>query len=164
MKYSGEIKSQINGHWQVGDWCVCEYKIQMVKEVALDGRVISISDGHFSHGGSDLRDRMFPLTLFTKNMSEEINDRYDKLYQTTKNASLNWPDIYRKFVDFHVDGCHKALFYEEQYEHARGKKREEIDKAFKDFYESIDKFSQPIIDLVNNLKDTEIDGLKIFRK
>jgi len=81
--------------YKVGDWVVCEFKVQQIKQISEDGRVTDVSDGYISHGGWSLNDRVFPLTLRSKIISEEFYDVYHKIHKLDDKykISLNFPDI-----------------------------------------------------------------------
>lgn len=150
-------KEQLKGHWEVGDWCVEDYKIKMVKEVKPDGAVRELSDGYCSCSFLDLRDRMFPLTLWTKTVTESVEHYYQDLYKKYEyRLNLNWPDLSRVFCDFHVEGC-KLCF----------KKFEtdiQCDRAFESFWAKIREFVEKVDIKCAELKNEEVDGIKLFRR
>jgi len=85
--------------WKVGDWCFCEFKLQIIKEVSEDGRVNSVSDGMFYMGGYDLNDRCFPLTFEGKQISDAFAYSYDNLRKELRNGRYNFPDFNRHAVE-----------------------------------------------------------------
>ena len=92
---SKEVKTM---KWKVGDWCFCEYKLQMIKEMSDDGRITSVSDGCFQMGAYDLSDKCFPLTLEGKNISDAFVRIYQRMYDQIKNGNYNFPDFHRYSV------------------------------------------------------------------
>jgi hypothetical protein len=89
--------------WKVGDWCFCEFKLKQVREIEDDGRVSEVSDGWCSHGSWDIRDRMIPLSLESKRISDSVAGVENRIREEERGSGLNWPDIHRKLVDLWVD-------------------------------------------------------------
>ena len=163
MKYNPQIQRQINGQWDVGDWCVCEYHIQQVKRVATNGNVQEISDGNFSHSSLDLRGSMFPLTIWTKTATDSLSNHYTKLNGLEKSNVLNWPDIHHKFVDFHVGLCHLGIANEETYSELNEKEKAKIDRVFQDKWDEILNFCNEIRSELEGLRNKDVAGVKLFR-
>jgi len=85
--------------WKVGDWCFCEYELKVVKEVEKDGRVSSVSTGYFMTGSHDMRDRMYPLTMSGRTISDSYQLSNKKLHDLKGTNSLNFPDIRRWYTN-----------------------------------------------------------------
>lgn len=133
--------------WKAGDWCFFEHKLAMVKEVAADGRVTEISDGYFSTGSFDLRDRMFPMDLRGKCISDEYRSQYDKLHKESRGVNLNFPDFHRWFVD----------------KWAKCMKRRNDDEVVKVSYEELNRFVRGILDAVSNQRKRSVMGVRLMR-
>lgn len=133
--------------WKQGDWCLCEHKLQQIKEVADDGRVTGVSDGQFRMGSWDLRDRCFPLTLRNKNISDSFQYYHDKLHKETHHLNLNFPEFHR----YTVDQWQKAI------NETDDDKCQQIIRSFGDWIDAV------INTTTNSLEAIEVGGISLFR-
>lgn len=119
----------------------------MVKEVAADGRVTQMSDGFFSTSSLDLRDRMFPMDLRGKCVSDEYQSQYDKLHKESRGVNLNFPDFHRWFVE----------------KWAECMERRHDDEVVKAAYEELNQFVRGILDDVSDQRERSVMGVRIVR-
>lgn len=133
--------------WKVGDWAFFEHKLAMVKRVDADGRVTEMSTGHFSTSSMDLRDRMFPMDLRGKCVSEEYQCQYDKLHKESRGLNLNFPDFHRWFVD----------------KWAECMERRHDDEVVKAAYEELNQFVRGILDAASDQRGRSVMGVGLFR-
>lgn len=127
------------------DWCFFEFKLVQVREVK-DGCVQSVVDGKFQHSGLDLSDRCYPMELSIKAISDSVAFYYDELHKI-KSLNLNYPDLNREYIRRWVELCDN--------------RKDEC--KMKRLWESLRNFHQGIIETVNQTKQTEIEGVQIFR-
>ena len=80
-----------------GDWVFCEYELRQVTRTDGD-RVTDTTTGMFSHGGYDLSDRCFPLSIETKLISEQYEYWSGQIHAKAAHG-VNHPDIHRWLVD-----------------------------------------------------------------
>lgn len=97
-KQSDSEVDNFSSPWKAGDWCFFEYKLAMVEAVDVDGRVTKINDGLFATFSFDLRDRMFPMDLRGKRISDEYQRQYNKLANGASCANRNFADLHRWFI------------------------------------------------------------------
>ena len=83
--------------WQVGDWCFCHFKLQMVKEMR-EGRIVTVSDGSFELGASDLTNDCFPLSLRGKQVTDAFDYHYRRLHTELNDGRYNFPDFNRHAI------------------------------------------------------------------
>ena len=81
--------------WKAGDWAVFDLKIVQIKEICENG-CCEVSDGMFATSGH-LLDRLRPLTLRNKAVTEYFDYWYEELRKINGNAGFNYPDISRHF-------------------------------------------------------------------
>lgn len=80
--------------WKAGDWAVFEQDIVQIKEIRDSG--CSVSDGSFETSGQ-LLDRLRPLTLRNKRITEWFAWHYRDLRKLRGERGFNYPDIARHF-------------------------------------------------------------------
>jgi hypothetical protein len=153
LYFNEAIERQLKGNWRVGDTCIHEYKVKVVKEVRPDGMVSNLSDGYIEGGGLDNRDEMFPITTWTLRLSQSIQYQ-DKELRELDRLNLNWPDIHRKFREFCIEGC--ALCFEdfESYE--------DCERRFEDFNVRLGDFTNKIKEKCAEIKNNTVHGVKVF--
>lgn len=81
--------------WKAGDWAVFEKEIVQIKEIREYG--CSVSDGSFETSGQ-LLDRLRPLTLRNKRITEWFAWHYRDLRKIRGERGFNYPDISRHFA------------------------------------------------------------------
>lgn len=128
-----------------GDWVYCEFKLQKIKEVAEDGCVKEVTTGYISHSSSDLRDRIFPLEIKVKLISENFSCISDRLHKL--RANLNYPDINRYLIQQWVEACEN---------------RDNTEKIEK-IYNTVNLFEEKIRDVVSEATDVRVHGVSIYR-
>jgi hypothetical protein len=133
--------------WLPGNWCFFEHRLCSVSQIEGDGRVTEVTDGFFSTVSLDLRDRMFPMDLRGKCVSDEYQSQYDKLHKESRGANLNFPDFHRWLVKHWVE-CMK---------------RRNDDEAVKAAYREVNNFVSSILTAVSEVKCREVNGMRIFR-
>jgi hypothetical protein len=126
-----------------GDWCFCEFNLQQIKEMKGDC-ITSVSDGYFSHGGSDLSDRCYPLEMKYKLISNEVNCWSRKIHEL--NDNLNYPDINRALIERWCDMCDNADDHEK----------------LQKLYNNLADFGNAIINKVRDTRSEYVDGVRIF--
>ena len=88
--------------WKEGDWCFCEFKLQLIKKTSIYSDAITVnevSDGHCSHSGSFLNDKCYPLDIMIKRISDIFLYYSDKLHaHDDVEFKRVFPDIYRELV------------------------------------------------------------------
>jgi len=134
--------------YKVGDWVFCEFKLQMIKSVHEDGSVTEVSDGYFSHGSGDLRDRIFPLSLRGKGISEEFHRTSKALHNIKGSNSLNYPDFNRFEIDLWVEAMQDV------------ENTERVSACFA----KLKKFEAGIIDAIEIASTVEILGVRLYRQ
>jgi hypothetical protein len=82
--------------WKVGDWAVFEREIVQIKDIR-EGLGCSVSDGLFETCGH-LLDRLRPLTLRNKRITEWFAWHYRELKKINGERGFNYPDISRHFA------------------------------------------------------------------
>lgn len=132
--------------FKVGDWVFCEFELQIIKEIK-DGRITSVSDGHFGLSSHSLNDRCFPLEMRVKVISDYFDYHYNKIDNSSRNG-LNYPDINRHFVDKWVETCTN---------------REDVALLNKGM-EEIAEFTNAVLDRCGALKNETVGGVNLFRK
>lgn len=120
--------------FKVGDWMFFEFKLSYIKAMELS-RITEVSDGGFSTSGHSLEDRVFPLCVKIKNISDNYSDFYTELHKSDFNG-MNWPDIHRWFVEHWAETCKVEKF-------------KDVD-AEKDFYRK--RYSE-VRDFVNQFRE-----------
>lgn len=81
--------------WKVGDWAVFERDIIQIKDIR-EGGGCSVSEGSFETSGM-LLDRLRPLTLRNKRITEWFDYYYRELSKINGERGFNYPDISRHF-------------------------------------------------------------------
>ena len=89
--------------WKKNDWCFCEFKLQMIKEVK-EGKPTEVSTGHICMSGSDLSDRCYPMTLQSKINSENVERISDKIHKM-RNNTINYPQLNRILIEKWQEIC-----------------------------------------------------------
>ena len=133
--------------WKVGDWAFFEHKLAIVKEVSADGRVTEMSDGYCSTSYLDLRDRMFPMDIRGKRVSDEYNTQYQRLHKESHGQNLNFPDFHRWFVEK----------WAECMEH-----RHE-DDVVKAAFDELNQFVRGILESVSDQRERSVMGVRLMR-
>jgi len=133
--------------WKTGDWCFFEWKLGQIKETKNNG-VTEFSDGMFSTSGHGLHDRMFPLTMRNKIISDTF-ESYSSDIHAKGARNLNFPDIHRKLVDLWVEAM----------ESKETKEEVELRKV----YDKTRKFFDGIMSECQELKYKEVEGIPLFR-
>lgn len=126
------------------DWCFCEFKLQQIKEMTGD-KVTQVSDGYFSHSGSDLTDRCYPLEMRYKLISEEVSHWSRKIHDLNNN-SLNHPDINRALIEKWCDMCDNV----------------DDNEKLQQQYNSLADFCRAIISKVQDARSVFVDDVRIF--
>lgn len=130
-----------------GDWVLFEHKVGQIKETEED-RITCISDGSFEIASRDLSNRVFPMTLAGKSVTDWFDFYYHELHREDRGGKLNWPDLSRYIVDLWV-GVMQVLEDED-------KKKVLLDKSSSFFREVKEELAK--------LRDRKTaDGLKLFR-
>lgn len=129
-----------------GDWVFSDFDLKQISDIR-NGSVTSVSDGYFSHGGTSLNDRIFPLSMSIKLISAEYKRLYKSL-QKIDFQSLNYPDINGYFINHWVKTCINK----------------DNDNFVQQRYTEIEKFTQDIIDGIEVARDVEIDGVYLHRR
>src|SRR5215475_7024269 len=99
----------MKGHstdWKAGDWCFCEFTLQIVKEVRETGDICEVSDGHFCLSSNSLNYCCVPLSLAAKQVSDGYDYWRNRLHKEGGRL-LNFPDIHRWLVNHWVETCSK---------------------------------------------------------
>lgn len=144
---SETLTRQLNQNWQLGDWAVNGYKIVQIKEIK-NNIPVAISDGYFSIHSN--RFILFPLTLHTKRIVEEVEFHYKKLRDF---RALNFPDINRKYEEYARIGCELSF--------KSFKNEEDCRTQHEKWYKTVSDFTSKIIESVQ--KNVNIDGVEIFK-
>ena len=139
---SEEVKKS---KWEKGDWCFFQFRLAQVDSVTDTGTVTRILDGNVSCGGSRLNDRMFPLTLANKTISDYHAYHYD--YLQRKYQQLNFPDIHRWFIRNWVN----TMAFPSGAKHVEMKNKE------------LRQFVEDIEEHMKKYPTLEVDGVRIIR-
>lgn len=131
--------------WKIGDWCFCEAELSQISEMEGD-RITGISNGIIHHGSNSLNDRCFPLSLETKNISDEVEYWQRKIREASKRIALNWPQISEWFI---THWCTAVL--------AKGDARK---VAMKD----IATFAEQVIEKCEEGNDIRVGGVLLLRQ
>lgn len=131
-------------NWKKNDWCFCEFELSQITDMK-EGRITGVTTGIISHGGYELNDRCFPITMHVKLCSDHISGLHDKLHKEG-SINLNHPDIAREWVRIWVSGC----------ETDTKENREQLYKEGSDFYKSI-------MESVRNIREITTNGINVFR-
>ena len=131
--------------FQKGDWCFCEFKLQLVKNTE-ENRITEVSDGFFSLGSLDLSDRCFPLSLKTKCASDIVSNWHDK-FHAVNNIGLNYPDLNRALISMWVELCENI----------------DNDSEVQRIYDKINAFGNSVLKKCRNLQGEYVDGVQLFR-
>jgi hypothetical protein len=129
-----------------GEWVYCDFDLKQISKVR-DGCVTSVSDGYFSHGGSNLNYKIFHMDMSIKLISAEYRRLYKSLHDL-KFSSLNYPDFNRYFIDHWVKTCINK----------------DNDKFVQKRYTEIEKFTRDISDKIEDARNIEIDGVSLHRQ
>lgn len=111
-----------------------------------DGRVTEVSDGMFRMSGQSLNDRIFPLDLKVKQISDYVAG-CSKRFHELKVGGLNHPDLNRELIRRWVELCECR------------ENKSELDKL----YESLQDFVNAICRKVDDFKYEAVDGIQLFR-
>ena len=130
-------------NFEVGDWVFCEFKLQQIKEMT-DGRIVSVSDGHFTMGSFNLNNWCVPMTTMNKLISEEYQYWQNKLHEIKIN--INHPDIHRTLIMWWVDCC----------------KQSEDTAVVQENYNKLRNFCEEIFKAVEEMQNKQIFDVKIF--
>lgn len=128
--------------WKVNDWCFCEFKLQMIKEIK-EGRITEVSDGYFCMGGHDLSDRCYPLSLQSKINSENVR-RWSNDFHKIKNNTINYPEIHRTLVEKWQEICNAG----------------NDNKILNILFEQLNKWGNKSLDRLKNLEQEKQEGVK----
>ena len=131
--------------WKVNDWCFHEFDLFQIIEMN-DNKIITISNGEFSRGGSNLTDRCFPLDLSIKTYSYDIAKKYDKILSLNVKM-LSYSNIRNEYVRIWEEMC----------------KNKENVVYISELYAKAHDFTKKIINSVYGLMNTEIGGVKILK-
>jgi hypothetical protein len=127
-------------NWKLNDFCFWEYELVQITEIK-DGRIREVTTGYISAGSSDFSDRILPITIKTKIISEAFKEYSNRLH--SMNCGLNYPDIHRYLVNKWYEAC---LLNNNE--------------AIKIIYDEINKF---ILDLKEITYSKTVNGIKVFR-
>lgn len=132
--------------FKIGDWVFCEFKLQIIEEIK-DGRITCVSDGHSSHSSWTFNDRCFPLEKRVKTISDYVDFQYQQI-QNLRNKGLNYPDIYRWFVDKWCEMCNNR----------------NDTKLVNKLTVELNEFTTAIVNRCKDLKNETVGGINLFRK
>lgn len=130
--------------WKEGDWCFCEFKLNLIKDVK-NSQVREVSDGVICQSSNSLNDRCFALDLGIKNIADTVKWYSDKLH-AFKNVKLNYPDIHRYLVSQWVKAC----------------LNKDDNVAVENIYQELNDFWREIEDRGLNVKATTVQGISVF--
>lgn len=95
--------------WNIGDWCFNEFELKQIKDIRKfkDGNAITeVTNGYFSHSGSFLNDRCYPMNITIKLISENFKYYSDKLHQVQDlEFEKGFPNIHRELVRRWCECC-----------------------------------------------------------
>jgi len=137
-------------NWKVGDWCLFEFTLHTIKEME-GNKITSVSDGNFQTGGCDLSDRVFPLTIRNKRISDTF-EYYSGKFHEIHHVTLNFPDIHNYLVE---KWC-KAMNSKEDDTVADGEIASIINR--------VGRFYDEFIEKIRCLETMEVDGVRLFRQ
>lgn len=126
-----------------GEWCYCDFRLQQVTETS-GARITETFDGIVRSGGYDKSTECYPITVDIKLVSEFIEDLNNKLRGIGNR--LNWPEISKALIERWVLLCESIGDAEE----------------LKSQYNSVTNFCKVIIEKHTELKNTYVEGVRIF--
>lgn len=130
-----------------GDWVYCEFELQIIKDMT-GKRITEVSTGNFSHSGSDLSDRCFPLEITTKLISGEYEYASNKLHKDGCNG-LNFPDIHRWLVEHWAETC---------------RNKDEKKEYFQERYAQLHEFTNEILKKCADFRNESVGGVRLGRR
>ena len=89
--------------YNVGDWVLFEFALHQVLEVEEE-RVTKVSDGGITKTSHSLNDRIYPLCVRLKSVSDSFNFCYSKLLKDAPESE-NFQDVKREMVSRWCDAC-----------------------------------------------------------
>lgn len=128
----------------VGDKVYHDFEEKVIKRIE-NGEIRAVSDGHFETNGN-LTDYCVPVNSNTKSVSDRILSNYQSIHKVKGNMNLNFPDIYRKYIQIWLDAL------------------AETGQRQNDVLDASDVFTELILNRINNLKSEVIMGVYIFRQ
>jgi hypothetical protein len=134
--------------YKVGDWVVCEFKIQQIKKISEDGRITEVCDGYFYHSGWSLNNHIFPLTARNKIISEEFDGIYSKIHELDNKyrININFPVI----IDYLITEWVKVMANADD------------DESIRRGYDKIQKMLETLETKMEEISDYAIDGCKMI--
>lgn len=139
-------------NWKPGDWCFFDCKLAMVKEVGPNGAVTHVTDGFVETSSCDFRDRIFPLDIHGKRVSDEYADAYARILGEAGSMSLNVPDIRRYIRRWIVSAWVKCMDHRTD------------DAAVAVSYEKLSHFGREARTNIRTLKQQEVGGVRLFTR
>lgn len=131
--------------YKVGDWVFFDFELHQITRMDGD-RVTGVTNGFLKGASNSFSDRVFPLDLRIKVISDNFLGQKEKL-MAIRGANLNFPDIVRWLSSKWADTCREK------------DNTEVVNTAIRE----LDAFAREIRDACESLGDTEIGGVRIFR-
>lgn len=90
-------------NYKVGDWVYFEFKLHQVKTIK-DG-YIELTDGCFCTSGNSIAERMVPLSIETKRLSDDMQSTYNR-FMKKHDSRLNYTGgIIGKLSEIWLEAC-----------------------------------------------------------
>jgi hypothetical protein len=127
----------------VGDKCYCSFVLSTVDTIK-DGKITGIETEFYRTSGSDLR--CFPVTDKVARISNICKAKSDAFHGLCFNG-LNHPDLNRELERRWIQLCES-----------------DSDERLEILLESLDLFTQHIVNTVEYIRTLNVDGINIVRR